>query len=442
MSRRSEVLEPFKRKQAFMEERIKDGIENNRKGHAWVNLQDEAGKPIENASVKIRQKSHEFKYGANLFMLEEFSSEEQNQAYKKYFAEAFNIATLPFYWRDLEPEQGKPRYTKDSPRIYRRPVPDLCLEYCEANNIEPKAHCLNYVAFSPAWALGDLDKEKRLLEKRCRELAERYKDRIPSWEVTNETQWGCFNLPNYSSLYASEELVEWSFQTAARHFPANRLIINESSGHIWGNSKGYRNEYYMQIDRALKCGARIDSIGMQFHMFHRAENEIEKTRYCYDPEWMCYTMDCFAKLGRNLQITEVTIPAYSDSAEDEEIQATILRNLYSLWFSHPAMEAIIYWNLIDGFAAFAPQGDMTAGENYYYGGMLRYDFTPKPAYYAIKDLFQKEWHTELTRETVGSEFEFKGFYGDYELEITVDGKTVKREISLKKHSHPHFKVTI
>ena len=35
------------------------------------------------------------------------------------------------------------------------------------------------------------------------------------------------------------------------------------------------------------------------------------------------------------------------------------------------------------------------GENYYYGGLLRYDLSPKPAYYTIKDLFEKTWHTDL-----------------------------------------------
>ena len=65
-------------------------------------------------------------------------------------------------------------------------------------------------------------------------------------------------------------------------------------------------------------------------------------------------------------MTEVTIPAYSNSEEDEALQAEIIEKLYSIWFSHSNMEQIIYWNLVDGYAAFAPQGDMTAGENYYY----------------------------------------------------------------------------
>ncbi len=54
-------------------------------------------------------------------MLDQFSSPEQNKAYREMFTALFNIATLPFYWSDLEPEQGRPRFAKDSPNIYRRP---------------------------------------------------------------------------------------------------------------------------------------------------------------------------------------------------------------------------------------------------------------------------------------------------------------------------------
>ena len=47
--------------------------------------------------------------------------------------------------------------------------------------------------------------------------------------------------------------------------------------------------------------------------------------------------------------------------------------MYSMWFSHPAMDGIVYWNLADGYTYNAVPGDMSAGENYYRGGLLRFD---------------------------------------------------------------------
>ena len=144
-------------------------------------------------------------------------------------------------------------------------------------------------------------------------------------------------------------------------------------------------------------------------------------------------MDYYARLGRPLQITELTIPAYSNDPEDEEIQAELIKNVYSMWFSHEAMEGIIYWNVVDGYAAFAPLGDMTAGENYYYGGLVRYDFTPKPAYRMIQDLFGKVWRTNaeaVTRDN--GRAEVKGFYGEYDVEIAANDRTITVPMHLCK----------
>ena len=441
MSSRKEILRPFEEKMDYMNDRIAAGIEANRKGFAFLDLVDGKGEAVKNAEIKITQKTHDFKYGANLFMLDEIPDQAKNEKYKKYFAEAFNIATLPFYWDTLEPEQGKPRYARNSPKIYRRPAPDLAVEYCKANGIEPKAHCLNYASFMPQWAKGSVTWEKQCLEKRFRELAERYSKNIPMWEVTNETYWGSRNL---STLYMQDDFVEWSFALAENYFPANKLVINEAHSRVWSREWFHwnRSPYFMQIERAMLKGARIDSIGMQFHMFYRREFEKEQTSVYYDPEQIYTVMDTYAMLGKPLQITELTIPAYSNDPEDEEIQARIIRNLYSIWFSHPAMEAIIYWNLPDGYAYNAVPGDMTAGENYYYGGLIRFDFTLKPAYKVIRDLFCKEWRTNLKLHTGSGSLSFKGFYGKYDLEIKVGKRKEHREIHLNKAMNNHFTIKI
>ena len=441
MASRKNILEPFEKKKDFMNDRIATGIEANRKGFAFLELFDEQGGKIKDAEIRIRQKTHDFKYGANLFMLDEFQTEEKNEKYRQYFAETFNLATLPFYWDALEPEQGKPRYAKDSPKIYRRPAPDLCLEFCEANEIEPKAHCLNYAVFMPQWAKGTVEWEKKSLEKRFRELSERYAERIPMWEVTNET---APRTDDRGAFYKQKDYVEWSFALAEHYFPANKLVINEAS-YVWNTPwffQSDRTPYYMQIERAMMKGARIDSIGMQYHMFYRRENEAKETAAYYDPEQLFDVMDTYAQLGKPLQVTEVTIPAYSNLPEDEEIQAQIIRNLYRIWFSHPAMEAVIYWNLPDGYAHGAVPGDMTVGENYYHAGLIRFDLTPKPAARAIRDLFEKEWRTNLDLHTESGTLSFKGFYGEYDLEISIGGRKIRRSIHLMKNGCNHFEIKI
>ena len=437
MSDRRKVLDLFEEQNDTWRKRAAEGIERYRKGDGVVTVVDEAGNPVSNAKIKLTQKTHEFRFGANLFMLDELETDEKNEKYKKYFSDVFNMATLPFYWDALEPERGNPRYAKDSPKVYRRPAPDLCIEFCEKHGIEPREHALAYDVFFPKWLYdASVNEVKRELERRFSEVSKRYADKIPTIEVTNEMEW----TKGKTTFYDEPDFVEWCFKLAEKYFPHNQLGINEWMGLCWEDRCRSTDKYYAYIEANMLKGARIDAIGMQYHLFNKAELEYEKTRLTLNPENLYKHMDMYATFGKPLQITEVTVPSYSWEDDDEEIQAKIIENLYSIWFSHPNVEQIIYWNLVDGYAHFgdpdpekikASQGDMTLGENYYHGGLLRFDMSPKPAYYKIKELLQEIWHTEkeLVTDKDGC-VEFRGFYGEYDLVITANGKTVTRKIQL------------
>ena len=332
MGRKETVFKYFNEQKEYTKDRVALGIEKNRKGFAELSIKDQKGNPIENVHVSAVLEKHEFKHGANLFMLDELETKEKNDIYKKRFKEAFNLATLPFYWKDLEPEQGKPRFEKDSPRIYRRPTPDLCLEYCEENGITPKAHCLNYMPWSPDWVPDDIDETKRLLDKRFHELADRYGSRIHGWEVINETME--IKLDEDRKFFKEPDVVEWSFDRAKRYFKNNELIINEASSSAWEQFKYNRSAYYLQIERALLNHTPIDTVGMQYHMFYPREKEEVCIEQMGNPKKLFAVLDQYAKLNRPIQITEITIPAYSRGEEDEEIQAELIKQLYSIWFSH------------------------------------------------------------------------------------------------------------
>ena len=439
MTDRRKVLEQFEKQKDFMKDRVQSGIESYRKGNAGITVKDRDGNPVSNVKIRVTQKNHEFKFGANLFMLDELETDEKNRIYKQRFADVFNMATLPFYWDATEPERGKTRYEKDSEKLYRRPPIDLCLEFCEQNNIEPREHALAYEHFFPDWLKeATVFEAKAQVQKRFSQIAERYRDRIPTIEVTNEMEWD----EGKTVLYNQPDYIEWCFKTAETYFPANQLVVNEWTGLPWGDRCRTSDKYYSYIEANLLKGARIDAIGMQFHMFYSKEEEYRQTRPYYDPGKLYAHMDLYSNLAKPLQVTEVTIPAYSNDPEDEAIQAELIEYLYSVWFSHPNMEQIIYWNLVDGYAAFAKQGDMTQGENYYYGGLLRFDMTPKPAYYTIKNLIEKKWHTEETIITDESGTAgFRGFYGMYELELTVDKKVITKEICLRKNGINQFEIS-
>ena len=447
MQNGAKMTELFERQQEYVKERTAVGIETYRKGDAEIYVADANGAPIPGAKIKAVQKTHEFRFGANLFMLDEMETPRKNELYKRYFADVFNMATLPFYWDATEPEEGNTRYDKYSKKMYRRPAIDLCMEFCEQNGIEPREHALAYEQFFPKWLYtASVEKIKKAFEKRCEEIATRYADRIRTIEVTNEMEW----LRCKTAFYGEPDYVEWCFKTAEKYFPKNILGINEHTALSWMDSCMPTDKYYAYIEANLLKGARIDAIGMQYHLFNPEEKAYEFTRRTLDPHNLFKHMDLYANFKKPLQITEITVPAYSRNAEDEAIQAEIIGQLYTIWFSHPNVSQIIYWNLVDGYAYVSDpayiatsQGNMSLGENIYYGGLLRFDMTPKPAYEKIKDLTQRVWHTDaaITADDCGCAF-FRGFYGSYELEIVANGKTVKTSFSLSSGKRNRVNVTV
>ena len=396
------------------EKRICEGIEKYRKGDFTVRLPEGV-----RGKARVKLKNHKFKFGCNCFMLGEIGDDPaKNAVYEKKIADAFNMATLPFYWNANEPREGHTRYGNDAEPIYRRPPIDRCIAFCEKYGIEPREHGLCYDDEFPDWIVGKSEDEVKIcLARRMREISERYADKIPTIEVTNEM----FKPTCKSPLYARSDYAEYCFGEARKYFPRNELVINEMPGYIWNGLGGGNDVYYTYIERAKEHGAEIDAIGMQYHIFPRREQYYEKTRLYYDARRLYKIMDNYARLADKLQITEVTVPCYGTGSADEELQADILEKLYSIWFSHENMEQIIYWNLVDGYAYNAEPGDMSSGENYYYGGLIRFDMTEKPAYQRIKRLIREVWTTDETPDIKDGEIAFRGYFGEYE--ITVNGQT-------------------
>ena len=425
------ILDLYEQNREFWDKKINDGIEKNRKGDFFVRVTDKNGNAVSGATLSVRLKNHAFRFGANIFMLDEMESEYKNSTYKELFKNLFNLATLPFYWCDLEPEKGKTRYKKGSPRVYRRPSPDLCLEFCEENGIEAREHALAYEHFFPDWLKdADTDTVKRELERRYCEISERYADKCPTVEITNEMEWN----KGKTKFYDDKDFIKYCFELGEKYFRGNTLCSNEHTWLCWADRCRATDKYYSYIEANMLKGARIDAIGMQYHLFYRAEKLYEETRTLLDPNSIYGHMNLYSNLSNNLQVTEVTVPSYSWEEDDEQLQADVVEFLYSIWFSHPSVTQIIYWNLVDGYA-YCPdsdpvkiretQGNMEIGENYYHGGLLRFDMTPKKAYFKLMELIKDKWSTniEISSDENGLAL-FRGFFGDYEVRISVDGKEV------------------
>lgn len=422
----------------LLEGRVKADIEKYRKGNCKLRFCDNEGNPIVGKKVKINQTSHDFKYGANIFMLDEFENEEDNIRYREEFKKYFNLATVPFYWDGLEPQEGKPRYDKDSPKVYRRPAPDRCVEYCNENGVLPKLHCLVYDKFIPTWLpLDDMGAMEKLYEKRFAEISERYAGKMYEIEVINELN-DEHGWKFKSAISSKRDIIEWAFGLARKYFKDDVLVINESNPVKAIAERGYRNSYFMMVDAALLRGVQIDKIGLQHHAFTGAstatDEEYEKALrdvnpHHFNPKSILDALDKFAEFGKPLEITEITVPTFGETEEDELLQADLLDLIYTCFFGHPAVENVVYWNVPDGYAHVTKENRVW-NENRCRGGLFTHEVTPKKSAERMYEMFNKRWHTdlELTTDENGC-VEFRGFFGDYKAEL--DGNVTEFSIHKK-----------
>lgn len=411
---REKVLSQILPYKDALDKRNAEGIEKYRKGNFTLHFSGPVG------NVRIRQKKHQFLFGSTAFMLGSFEKEGKQEIYEEKFVNLFNQAVVPLYWKDLEPTEGNLRFGKDSENIYRRPPVDTCLEFCEKYGIEPKGHCLAWNWSLPSWLEKyDPNERKKLLERRFKQISEKYADKIPSFDVVNES------ATNYNrgrkTLF--EHYDEYALEWGGKYFKNNRKIINETNDAIWRDyaAEGKYCAFNAQLKELFAKKMPIDEIGLQYHIFV-PEKALENGNEVFlNAENMVDVLELFNSYGLPMHISEITIPSFAGKIkENEELQAELIEILYSTWFATEQMKSIVWWNLVDGYAAYAPLGS-EEGENYYCGGLLHFDMTEKPAYKTLDRLINKEWKTVLDAPVGGNEFSFRGFYGEYEIEA--DGKT-------------------
>jgi len=395
-----------------LQARIEEGIRRNRQSGGTIRTLSFDDKPLAGVKIRVRQHNSSFHLGANIFKLGDYPDAEVNRQYADAYCDLFNGATVPFYWRTLEPEPGRPRYHAHSVPIARRPSPDSVVEFCQKRGLRMHGHTLVWPFrkwSTPDWLPENPAEAIPFWEKRFREIGELYGHAIKSWDVLNEAVYPHARPPLGHPMFENYE--RQAFAWAEQFLPGDcRLDINETTG-SWNL---HDPQYTRLIERLLGGNARIGGIGMQFHLFSDAELLQVGQGQKFPPAELFAALDHYEKFRLPIHVSEITLTAPGNTAEGLQAQAEVARNFYRLWFSHPAVSGISWWNLPDGGAA--------PGEEKVYSGLLFADMSPKPAYAELQNLFRHEWRTEVSGVTdAEGNFHFRGFHGTYLVE-TDNGK--------------------
>jgi len=368
-------------------------IEKNRKRDASIRVLDSRGKPVANAPIGVEQLSHDFLFGCNIYMFDQFKTPRENQLYKRRFKSLLNYATVGFYWRWYEPEQGKPNYA----------YTDRVVSWCTRNAIRLKGHPLlwDHEAGRPTWAGGQPPEDVQ--RKRVTEILKRFAGKIEFWEVVNE------------AAHCRAVQIDRPYHWALQADPKAYLIVNDFE--VMAN--GYP-PFLQMLREAIHNGVPFDGIGIQAH---------EPRTMRFPLEQVQSVLDQYAALGKDLHITEFT-PASSgepitgshlEAKWDEAAQADYAAKFYTVCFAHPSVVAITWWDLCD-------HGSWLKG-----GGMLREDLSPKPVYEILRNLIRSRWTTKAKGRTDGSgRFSFRGFLGTYLVTVKAQGKKTERKLHLAR----------
>ncbi|MHC4355871.1 MAG: endo-1,4-beta-xylanase, partial [Planctomycetota bacterium] len=267
--------------------------------------------------------------------------------------------------------------------------------------------------------------------KRIGRCVRRFRNDIDIWDVVNEaTHYDREQLKKQAPILTEairkmsvNKYVCEAFKEARRANPQATLLIND-----------YRTDPQFAekiISKLLDDAGKplYDVVGIQSHM-HGGK---------WTPQKVWDVCERFAKFGKPLHFTETTLVSgkqgwelrksrqdsnfrWVSTPEGEERQAKGVAEFYSILFSHPAVEAITWWDFTD--------------QNAWQGapaGLLRDDMTPKPAYEELKRLIKGKWWTR-TQATVGSggKAKFRGFLGDYDVTAQVGGRTLEGTLRLDK----------
>ncbi|MHC4788705.1 MAG: endo-1,4-beta-xylanase [Planctomycetota bacterium] len=322
-------------------------------------------------------KRDEFLFGCNAF-----PRNERVEEIRRLFSKTLNFGTLPFYLARLEPEEGKPDYS----RI------DEILSWCEAEGIVPKGHPLWWGNPSgvPEWLEGaDWEEAQRQCRRVVARSASRYRDRIKVWDAINEAHDWANGL--HLTHEQEVEITKVSCETIRENQPDATIIVNNCTpfGEYAAAGVVYSGPAYERVwtplaylEAVMEAGFDFDVVGVQLYFQARDMLAISKL------------LDEYARFGKPIHITELGISSVKGSLEPadereelsrvrgswhadwcEEVQADWVEWFYTMAYARPEVEALTWWDFSD--PSFVPGA-----------GYLREDATPKESYYRLRALLR------------------------------------------------------
>ncbi len=366
------------------------------------------GKPVENAAVSLRMKNHQFLFGAVCYAHGKLGHPGREERFTREFTKLMNYTMVPYHWQWYEPERG----------VYAEPYTGNLVRWATEQGLKKKLHALIWHELCPDW-VTDENVEAEYV-RRIDHLMAVYGNDFDFFDLANETTVNDrFDNPvsRWVRRKGPVEMMKFGSRLVRQWKPDAKLL--------YGDWNVHGEEYFDFLRTLRENDVDIDIIGMQSHQ-HRDLWTQEETLRVMDRAaefgWPIHFPECSVCSGKpigEMNYGAGAVNRFSETEEDLYWQADFTRDFYTLVFSHPAVEALSWFDFTDHRWLNAP------------AGLVDDDLNPKPVYAALDDLINRQWHTDadLTTSTAGI-CGTRLFFGTYEITVEAAGvrKTVCRDI--------------
>jgi endo-1,4-beta-xylanase len=370
-------------------------IEKIRKGNLHIHVVDRNGKPIPNASIRVEQKRHQFRFGTAISPAL-FLENADGEKYRQTVLRLFNCVVL----------ENQLKWAAQD--WYPAGTAERMLEWCRQHNLPVRGHVLfwpNYEHLPQSKRGLRGEALRNAIREHIHDYVTRYRGQLYVWDVVNEA---VTNREIVREL--GEGILADAFKWAREADPKIQLAYNDYniSNHAGGATEGHRKAVMEVIRKLLAAGAPVTVLGDQAHMgvpLTRGDRLIE-------------IWNELAQFGLPIEITE-----YDLAVQDDKVHGDYQREFLIAAFSHPAVESFLMWGFWEGAHWLGAQG----------GAMFRRDWTPRPAVAEYENLVFHKWWTkaDLKADTRGVA-KTRVFLGEHQVTVQRDGKTTTQRIAVKK----------
>jgi GH35 family endo-1,4-beta-xylanase len=328
--------------------------------------------------------------------------------YVQTLAQEFNLVYgIASNWPKVDPGDASQLYIDES-------YNDVIFNLATAAKLSRKGFTGGDPVQNPDWIrYKDFDELQPYLESRIGQDVSRYKGGIYLWDVWNEVVnsygtglrdnqgVGYENSPwvDASSATPDTSLIEAGFVKAHQTDLNAKLFINDYEVEFIGKDKA--KAFYSLVSDMKSKGVPIDGVGFQLHVcvtkdgtvrsYGASDNEASIDNFLKNVD---NSVKKFAELGLLVEFSEIEVGIKIDdinfsSAADQETykkrlaaQAKVYGGLAEIAVENNNVTAFIVWMVSDRYNQGIYPG---------YGDTSLFDaeYKPKPAYYAVLDVFKE-----------------------------------------------------